>query len=65
MDETLLVQKIENTENDALATVIMHWPLPRENEVKKDDTLNKKRDKELPLFYTSPIFKPRRHEFVG
>jgi hypothetical protein len=22
-------------------------------------------DRELPLFYTAPIFKPRKHEFVG
>ncbi len=64
MNNTLSPKEPENTLAKLMAPVIPIWPVTRKNTSQKEQIVKEKMEKKIPLFYTAPIFKSKKHDFL-
>jgi hypothetical protein len=64
MKESLLLRNVNNTINSTPAPVIPIWPVFKENINQKERTSKIEAEKKMPLFYTEPMFKSKKHDFL-
>lgn len=64
MNNGLLLRDREDTTTKALARIISMQPIIKKNYTQKEETSKMKAEKKIPLFYTAPIFKPKKHDFL-
>jgi len=63
MNNGLLLLDHEDTTTKALARIISMQPVIKENHKQKEEAPKMKAEKKIPLFYTAPIFKSKKHDF--
>lgn len=64
MSNYLSIERLDDITAKAAASVIPIWPVTRKNGKRRKRVSKKKAEKKIPLFYTAPIFKPRKHDFL-
>jgi hypothetical protein len=64
MSNSLSLQHFEDITRNALAPVIPMRPVPSENHKQKRKVSKVKREEEMPLFYTKPIFKSKKYDLL-
>jgi hypothetical protein len=64
MKEGLLLQNMADTIIKTQAPVISIRSVIKENSKQREETSKMKVEKKMPLFYTGPIFKSKKHDFL-
>ena len=64
MNNTLSLKEPDNTPANLIAPVIPIWAVTRKNTRQKEPIVMEKMEKKIPLFYTAPIFKSKKHDFL-
>lgn len=64
MSNYLSIERLDDITVKAAAPVIPIWPVTRENSKCRKRVSKKKAEKKIPLFYTAPIFKSKKHDFL-
>jgi len=62
MSNNLSIERLHDI--TGAAPVIPIWHVTRKNGKRRKRVSKKKAEKKIPLFYTAPIFKPRKHDFL-
>jgi hypothetical protein len=64
MSNSLSLQNFEDITTSALAPVIPMRSVPSENDKQIRKVSKVKGEKEVPLFYTKPIFKTKKYDLL-
>lgn len=64
MNNTLLLKEPEDITAKLIAPIIPIWSVTRKNVIQKEKEKVVKEKKKIPLFYTAPIFKSKKHDFL-
>jgi len=64
MSNSLFGERLDDSAVNPVAPVIPIWQARRKYGRRKKGVSKKKVEKKMPLFYTSPIFKPKKHDFL-
>jgi hypothetical protein len=62
--ESLLFRNVNTAINGTPAQVIPIWPVFKENVKQKERISKIEAEKKMLLFYTEPIFKSKKHDFL-
>ena len=66
MNRNTFLSRVERSENPEPAKIIYLLPaLTKPVETKTNSEIPEKSARKLPEFYTDPIFKPRKNEFLS
>lgn len=63
MSNGLMLRDREVIFAKAMAPVIFMRPVAGESYKHKEEAPRKKAEKKMPLFYTAPIFRSKKHDF--
>jgi hypothetical protein len=64
MSNSLFIERLEDSTVNTIAPVISIWQARRKYGQRKKRVAKKKVEQKIPLFYTAPIFKPKKHDFL-